>query len=136
MLFTFLLAIIFAPIEWPNTHLGISIFLRKPIVDSKLRTVFRSVLIPANKKKRGSMLHCCVPQCNNDSRYHSSLSFHCFPKKDKQLRAMWIVKIRRDISESFQVGINYNCNSNYCEIALHVLLHLCGYLNCVALGYM
>ncbi|RMX40207.1 hypothetical protein pdam_00016551, partial [Pocillopora damicornis] len=55
------------------------------------------------KKKRGSALHCCVPQCNNDSRYNSSLSFHRFPKKDEQLRANWIVKIRRDIGENFKL---------------------------------
>ena len=81
---------------------------RKPIEDLKLRAISCSVLEPANKKKRGSALHCCVPQCNNDSRYNSSLSFHRFPKKDEQLRARWVVKIGRDIGESFQVHTNYN----------------------------
>ena len=40
----------------------------KPIEDSKLRTISCSVLEPANMKRRGSLLHCCAPQCNNDSR--------------------------------------------------------------------
>ena len=74
-------------------------------MDSQLSTIFCSVLEPANKKKRGSALHCCVPQCNNDS---SLLSFHRFPKKEEQLGANWIVKIRRDNSENFKVGTYYN----------------------------
>lgn len=85
-------------------------------------------------------MHCCVPQCNNDSRYNSSLSFHRFPKKDDQLRANWIVKIRRDIGDNFKVGANYNpLNSSTCEISLNVLsFNLRGYLrvtyNYVSLG--
>ena len=31
-------------------------------------------------KLNKNRLHCCVPLCNGDSRYHDKLSFHRFPK--------------------------------------------------------
>ena len=46
--------------------------------------------------------HCCVPLCENDSRYKENLSFHHFPV-DENIRKEWIAKIRRDVGEFFQV---------------------------------
>ncbi|XP_068691460.1 uncharacterized protein [Montipora foliosa] len=47
--------------------------------------------------------HCCVPLCVNDSRKKNpKISFHSFPTDPKR-RAEWIVKIRRDPGDLFQV---------------------------------
>ena len=47
--------------------------------------------------------HCCVPLCVNDSRKRNpEISFHSFPT-DLKRRAEWIVKIRRDPGDLFQV---------------------------------
>ena len=48
--------------------------------------------------------HCCVPQCqNNRFKNIPNLTFHKFPS-DESIRKQWIVKIRRDVSKSFQVS--------------------------------
>ncbi|CAL9701495.1 unnamed protein product [Knipowitschia caucasica] len=39
--------------------------------------------------------HCCVPLCTASGRFNKLLSFHSFPK-DPDLRAQWLVKIRRE----------------------------------------
>ena len=39
--------------------------------------------------------HCAVPGCASNSSTSPSLSFHQFPD-DKQLRKVWLVRIRRD----------------------------------------
>uniref|UniRef100_A0A669BMT0 THAP domain-containing protein 1 n=1 Tax=Oreochromis niloticus TaxID=8128 RepID=A0A669BMT0_ORENI len=39
--------------------------------------------------------HCCVPLCTAGGRFNKMLSFHSFPK-DSELRAQWLLKIRRD----------------------------------------
>ena len=59
----------------------------------------------ADSPKKKSCYHCCVPKCNGDSRYDSSLRFHRIPSKtkDAKLRAAWLVKIRRDEGPNFQV---------------------------------
>eukprot|EP00795_Rhopilema_esculentum_P004025 gene4025-20194_t len=41
-------------------------------------------------------------QCENDSRYQSNLSFHCFPKNEAT-RKVWIAKIRRDPGRAFSI---------------------------------
>ncbi|XP_048249290.1 uncharacterized protein LOC125371546 isoform X2 [Haliotis rufescens] len=53
------------------------------------------------------MAHCSVPFCTSDRRkaVSSELSFSNFPK-DKHLRRKWIAAIRRDVSNSFQIGRN------------------------------
>ena len=61
----------------------------------------------ADPPKKKSCYHCCVPKCNGDSRYDSSLRFHRIPSKtkDAKLRVAWLVKIRRDEGPNFQVGV-------------------------------
>ena len=58
--------------------------------------------------KKKSCYHCCVPKCNGDSRYDSSLRFHRIPSKtkDAKLRAAWLVKIRRDEGPDFQARVS------------------------------
>ena len=46
--------------------------------------------------------HYCVPLCTCDSRYEKDLSFHNFPA-DAKRRRDWIVKIRRDPGQMFEV---------------------------------
>lgn len=55
--------------------------------------------------KKKSAYHCCVPQCNGDSRYHQDLHFHRIPgrAKDEKLRKEWLVKIRRDEGPDFKI---------------------------------
>ena len=38
-------------------------------------------------------VHCCVPLCNGDGRYHPDLVFHRFPKSPKK-RWKWFQLIR------------------------------------------
>nr|XP_058953736.1 THAP domain-containing protein 3-like [Pocillopora verrucosa] len=38
------------------------------------------------------MVYCAVFGCNNDSRYTTGISYHCFPS-DKALRSQWLAKI-------------------------------------------
>ena len=75
--------------------------------------------------KKKSAYHCCVPQCNGDSRYHEDLHFHRIPgrAKDEKLRKEWLVKIRRDEGPDFKVfyrDIRFsrhfirNCSVNLC----------------------
>ena len=61
----------------------------------------------AEPPKKKACYHCCVPKCNGDSRYDSSLRFHRIPSKtkDAKLRAAWLVNIRRDEGPNFQVGV-------------------------------
>ncbi|KAL7395247.1 hypothetical protein ABVT39_013055 [Epinephelus coioides] len=47
------------------------------------------------RQEKKTSLHCCVPQCANSSRYNSEISFHRFPI-DPEVRAQWLIKIRRD----------------------------------------
>ena len=49
----------------------------------------------STKGKKKSAHHCCVPQCNGDSRYHEDLHFHCIPGRamDEKLRKEWLMKI-------------------------------------------
>ncbi|KAG7457479.1 hypothetical protein MATL_G00227510 [Megalops atlanticus] len=47
------------------------------------------------RQEKKTSLHCCVPQCANSSRYNSEISFHRFPV-DPEVRAQWLIKIRRD----------------------------------------
>lgn len=55
--------------------------------------------------KKKSAYHCCVPQCNGDSRYHEDLHFHRIPGRamDEKLRKEWLVKIRRDEGPEFKI---------------------------------
>ena len=47
--------------------------------------------------------HCCVPPRVNDSqKKNPEISFHSFPTDPKQ-HAEWILKIRRDPGDLFQV---------------------------------
>ena len=75
--------------------------------------------------KKKSAYHCCVPQCNGDSRYHEDLHFHRIPgrAKDEKLRKGWLVKIRRDEGPEFKVfnrdirfskHFTRNCSVNLC----------------------
>ena len=54
----------------------------------------------STKGKKKSAHHCCVPQCNGDSRYHEDLHFHCIPgrAKDEKVRKEWLMKIWRQRS--------------------------------------
>lgn len=54
------------------------------------------------KAERGNHHHCCVPLCSAGGLFNKMLSFHSFPK-DPELRAQWLVKIRR---ERFTVRAN------------------------------
>ena len=55
------------------------------------------------RKSKMAAYHCCVPLCVNDSRKKNpEISFHSFPTEPKR-RAEWIVKIRRDPGDLFQV---------------------------------
>ncbi|XP_029183594.2 THAP domain-containing protein 11-like [Acropora millepora] len=62
-----------------------------------------------------SKFHCCVPLCTNDSRYNSALSFHRFPSS-LELRRQWIVKIRRDEGECFQITPNTRVCSEHFQV--------------------
>ena len=75
--------------------------------------------------KKKSAYHCCVPQCNGDSRYHEDLHFHRIPGRamDEKLRKEWLVKIRRDEGPEFKVfyrdircskHFTRNCSVNVC----------------------
>lgn len=57
------------------------------------------------KRSTGTAYHCYIPLCNNDSRYDNTreLSFHYF-LTDKIKRKEWIIKIRRDVGQSFRVS--------------------------------
>ncbi|XDV13807.1 hypothetical protein PO909_002134, partial [Leuciscus waleckii] len=67
------------------------------------------------KKKRftfqravgGNNHHCCVPLCTAGGRFNTTLSFHSFPK-ELNLRAQWLVKIRRE-------GFTPTTNSRVCS---------------------
>jgi hypothetical protein len=63
------------------------------------------------KKTKRSYKVCCVPLCNNDTRYSGveNFSFHQFPSQEA-LRKRWIVNIRRDVGPYFQVSIQYMLN--------------------------
>ncbi|XP_052801896.1 histone-lysine N-methyltransferase SETDB1-like isoform X2 [Mya arenaria] len=50
-----------------------------------------------------SNYYCCVYDCNSNGRYDSEISFHKFPK-DENIRKQWVVKIRRDIGNDFQIS--------------------------------
>ena len=56
--------------------------------------------------------HCCVPHCrNNSSKNIPNPTFHQFPS-DESIWKQWIVKIRRDVTKSFQVnwlGLRGHC---------------------------
>lgn len=60
-------------------------------------------------------LHCFVPHCNEDSRYHDKLSLHRFPK-DYALRNQWIIKIRRNEGPYFTITNNIRvCSRHFLE---------------------
>ncbi|XP_066024977.1 peroxynitrite isomerase THAP4-like [Pocillopora verrucosa] len=40
------------------------------------------------------MVFCAAFDCNNDSRYTTGISYHCFPR-DEALRSQWLAKISR-----------------------------------------
>ena len=63
--------------------------------------------------KAGTAYHCCVPLCTNDSRYDpkKELSFHRFPT-DKNLKKLWLIKIRRDIGPKFKVSLIFMLQSS------------------------
>eukprot|EP00795_Rhopilema_esculentum_P015521 gene15521-6784_t len=67
-----------------------------------------AVPVSLERKRKKSAYHCCVPRCNGDSRYHQDLRFHRIPgrDKDKQLKAQWLVKIRRDEGPYFKITSN------------------------------
>ena len=39
-----------------------------------------------------TMVYCAAFGCNNDSRYNTSVSYHCFPR-DKALQDQWLARI-------------------------------------------
>lgn len=55
----------------------------------------------------GNNHHCCVPLCTARGRFNTTLSFHSFPK-ELNLRAQWLVKIRRE-------GFTPTTNSRVCS---------------------
>jgi len=55
----------------------------------------------------GNNHHCCVPLCTAGGRFNTTLSFHSFPK-ELNLRAQWLVKIRRE-------GFTPTTNSRVCS---------------------
>ncbi|CAH3035747.1 unnamed protein product, partial [Pocillopora meandrina] len=66
-------------------------------------------------KLNKNRLHCCVPRCNWDSRYHGKLSFHRFPKH-YALRNQWIIKIRRNEGSYFTITNNTRvCSRHFLE---------------------
>ena len=67
------------------------------------------------KIKSKSSQHCCVPLCTSDSRYNPKLHFHHIPK-NPDLRKQWIIKIRRDEGEHFNVSIISYPKSRQCFI--------------------
>lgn len=40
------------------------------------------------------MVYCAAFDCNNDSRYTTGISYHCFPS-DPSIRELWLAKISR-----------------------------------------
>jgi len=64
---------------------------------------------PLPQPRKKSCFHCCVPQCNGDSRYHNELKFHRLPggEAGKETRKRWLVKIRRDEGPDFKVHCMY-----------------------------
>lgn len=59
--------------------------------------------VPCHSKFGSGMPHhCCVPLCTSNSETSGELSFHSFPA-NKQLRQVWIVKIRRDVHGDFKL---------------------------------
>ena len=46
------------------------------------------------------MVYCAAFDCNNDSRYTTGISYHCFPR-DEALRSQCLAKISRLCSEHF-----------------------------------
>lgn len=40
------------------------------------------------------MVYCAAFDCNNDSRYTTGISYHCFPS-DPSIREQWLAKISR-----------------------------------------
>ncbi|KAK3742616.1 hypothetical protein QZH41_018331 [Actinostola sp. cb2023] len=60
---------------------------------------------PLPQPRKKSCFHCCVPQCNGDSRYHNELKFHRLPggEAGKETRKRWLVKIRRDEGPDFKI---------------------------------
>ncbi|XP_039869405.1 uncharacterized protein LOC120722458 isoform X3 [Simochromis diagramma] len=60
---------------------------------SKIRK--RKDRVKLQRAEGGNTHHCCVPLCTAGGRFNKMLSFHCFPK-DPELRAQWLIKIRRD----------------------------------------
>uniref|UniRef100_A0A8C6UIJ1 THAP domain-containing protein 1 n=1 Tax=Neogobius melanostomus TaxID=47308 RepID=A0A8C6UIJ1_9GOBI len=62
-------------------------------MDSKIRK--RKDRFTLQRAEGGNSHHCCVPLCTAGGRFNKILSFHSFPK-DPELRAQWLIKIRRD----------------------------------------
>lgn len=68
-----------------------------------------------SKRIKKSNDHCCVPECEGDARYDSSLSFHRIPKNN-DLRKIWISKIRRDEGDLFKITNNTRvCSKHFSE---------------------
>ena len=63
--------------------------------------------------------HCCVPRCSNRRSKNPNLSFHSFPRKE-DLRKKWIVAIRRDVGEQFQItGNTVVCSEHFLDSSFH-----------------
>ena len=69
------------------------------------------------KIKSKSSQHCCVPLCTSDSKYNPELYFHHIPR-NPDLRKEWIIKIRCDEGEHFNVSIISYPKSRPCFIII------------------
>ncbi len=78
-----------------------------------------------NRAEKMAAYHCCVPLCNNDSRYDrdKELSFFKFPTDKKEMKE-WIVRIRRDIGKHFQVSV-LGMGDNTLKRSLSLVVRTC-----------
>ena len=72
--------------------------------------------------------HCCVPRCVSNTKKQAvvngrSVSFHSFPS-DPKLVKDWIVKIRRDVNDDFQVNKHTKvCSLHFSEDSFYSGTH-------------
>uniref|UniRef100_A0A8C6VRU2 THAP-type domain-containing protein n=1 Tax=Nothobranchius furzeri TaxID=105023 RepID=A0A8C6VRU2_NOTFU len=55
----------------------------------------RNDRVKLQRAEGGNTHHYCVPLCAAGGRFNKTISFHSFPK-EPELRAQWLIKIRRD----------------------------------------
>ena len=83
----------------------------------------------SSRKQKTSKQHCCVPLCNSNSSYDSSLSFHHFPSgKNENRRKQWLIKIRRDEGPLFKVSLLFTMLKYIIIIKLVQTFHIYSFI--------